>query len=167
MAQAELLNQLSVLSDLSPSQVETLAPLAREVSFEQDEIILRASHPSKYLYVLLSGCVRVEVKGKAFSYCIQELGPGQVFGWSSLLGQHDTLFQVRARDVSNALRLDGAQLRALVKTDPELEAKLLRKTLQVAADRIEATETKLGQLFGLEMSSHNGETGESTPGARR
>src|SRR5579863_5263700 len=110
MPQAEALNQLSIFSELTPSQTDELAALAREVSFEQDEVILKTGRPSKYLYILLTGCVRVEVKAKAFTYCIQEVGPGEVFGWSALLGHHDTLFQVRARDTSRALRVDADEL---------------------------------------------------------
>ena len=114
-------------------------------------MILETDSPSKHFYILLAGCVRIEVRTKTFNYCIQDVGPGEVFGWSSLLGQHDTLFQVRARDQSQALCLDGSRLRKVLSADPELEAELLRRTLAVAADRIRATETKLGQLFGLRM----------------
>jgi CRP-like cAMP-binding protein len=151
MTQAELLDQLPFFAALSESQIAKLTPLAREVRFQQDEVILETDSPSKHFYILLAGCVRIEVRTKTFNYCIQDVGPGEVFGWSSLLGQHDTLFQVRARDQSQALCLDGSRLRKVLSADPELEAELLRRTLAVAADRIRATETKLGQLFGLRM----------------
>jgi|SRR5579871_125913 len=156
MPQAETLSQLPIFAELTQSQADEIAEFAREVSFEQDEVILRTGRPSKFLYILLTGCVRVEVKAKAFSYCVQELGPGDVFGWSALLGQHDTLFQVRARDASRALRLDADDLAAIFRKDSSLEAKLLRRSLRVAADRIQATEKKLGQLFGLDMAAPNG-----------
>ena len=156
MPQVETLSLLPIFSQLTPFEAEELSSLAREVNFEQDDVILKAGRPSNSLYILLSGCVRVEVKAKAFSYCIQELGPGGVFGWSALLGHHDTLFQVRARDASHALRLDADDLSALFRRDAALEAKLLRQSLQIAADRIEATETKLAQLFGLETAVSNG-----------
>src|ERR1017187_524259 len=34
---------------------------------------------------------------------------GNAFGWSALLDHHDTLFQVRARESSTALRLDRSE----------------------------------------------------------
>ena len=153
MTQVETLREQPFFLSLSGSQIAKLSPLASKVSFRQDEIILETGKPSESFYVLLSGCVRIEVSTKSFNYCIQDVGPGEVFGWSSLLGQHDTLFQVRARDESTALCLDGARLREVLHSDPELEAELLRRSLAVAADRIRATEIKLGQLFGLPMSS--------------
>jgi CRP-like cAMP-binding protein len=156
MPQADVLNRLPIFSGLTPTQAANLASIAEEVRFEQDQVILKAGDPSEYLYTLTSGCVRVEVRAKAFTYCVQELGEGEVFGWSALLGHHDTLFQVRARDASRALRLRADELSTIFRGDPALEATLLRQSLRVAADRIEATETKLGELFGLDMAAANG-----------
>jgi len=151
MTHPEVLGQQPFFAALDVEQIAKLAPLAREVRFPEEEVILHADGPAEHFYLLLSGCVRIEVHTQSFNYCIQDVGPGEVFGWSSLLGQRDTLFQVRARDKSSALCLDGARLREILRSDPQLEAELLRRTLAVAADRIQATETKLGQLFGLRM----------------
>jgi CRP-like cAMP-binding protein len=134
---------------LPESQLVKLASLAREVTFKEDQPILRAGERSDYFYLLLSGSVCVEIVARAYSVCVQSLGPGDAFGWSALLDRHDTLFQVRAREASTALRLDGTSLSAAFREDPLLAAELLRRVLKVAADRVQATESTLGELCGM------------------
>ncbi len=141
---------------LPESQIVKLASLAHEVTFQEDELILRAGERSEYFYLLLSGSVCVEVMARAYSVRIQSLGSGDAFGWSALLDRHDTLFQVRAREASTALRLDGASLSAAFREDPLLAAELLRRVLKVAADRVQATEATLGELCGIRISRSPG-----------
>ncbi len=47
----------------------------------------------------------VQLRTPAYVVAVQALGPGDVFGWSALLEEHDTLFEVRAREATTALRL--------------------------------------------------------------
>src|SRR5215472_12757884 len=109
-------------ADLSAPQRASLSSLAREVSFAEDELILLTGQQSRHFYLLLSGTVCIEARTKTHTVCVQALGPGDAFGWSALLDRHDTLFQVRAREYSNALCLDGAGLSAAFYQDPVLAA---------------------------------------------
>src|SRR5690349_2283508 len=125
----------SFFAGLSESQLAKLSALAREVEFAENELILLARQQSKYFYLLLSGSVCVEVSTRSYAVCIQALGPGEAFGWSSLLDHHDTLFQVRAREHSKALCLIGVGLSALMRGDAELASELFRRTLNLVAGR--------------------------------
>jgi hypothetical protein len=61
------------------------------------------------------------------------------------------LFQVRAREQSKALCLDGSKLSVALQDDPVLASELLRRTLKLVAGRVQATEAKLGELCGIRM----------------
>jgi len=87
--------------------LSNLASLASSAEFKEDELILIAGQHSEHLFLLLSGSV-VEVPTPLYVVCVQALRPGDAFGWSSLLNQQDTLFQVRAREKSTAIRWEGA-----------------------------------------------------------
>lgn len=139
------------LAGLPDCHLQTLATLAEEVNFEEDEVILRAGERSAHFYLLLSGSVCVEANARAIAVRVQALSAGEAFGWSALLDHHDTLFQVRARERSAALRLDGERLTAACRTDPALGAELLRRTLHLVAGRVQATEARLGELCGMRM----------------
>lgn len=83
---------------LEERQLDALARLATEIIFEENELILMEGQRSQSFYLVTDGSVAVELRTPAYAVCIQALAPGQVFGWSALLQDHDTLFQVRARD---------------------------------------------------------------------
>ena len=136
---------------LTDEHIARLAALAQPVSFAENELILRTGQQSKYFYLLLSGSVCVEVSARAYTVCIQALGSGEAFGWSALLDHQDTLFQVRAREASAALRLDGAALSGAFQDDAGFAAEMLRRTLRLVAGRVQATESRLGEMCGVRM----------------
>jgi CRP-like cAMP-binding protein len=145
----EVLKGHTFTAGLADRHVAKLAALAHEVSFEENEPILLAGQQSKHFYLLLSGSVCIEAGTRVCTVCVQAIGPGEAFGWSSLLDHHDTLFQVRARERSTALCLDGARLSVVFQEDPELAAELLRRVLALVAGRVQATEARLGELCGM------------------
>ena len=141
----------SFLAALPDVQAEKLISLAQEVHFKENELILTASEQSRYFYLLLEGTVCIEVSTRAYAICVQALGPGEAFGWSSLLEHHDTLFQVRAREDCRALQIDSSDLAAALKADPELGMEVFRRALSLAAERIKATEQRLAELCGVRL----------------
>ena len=145
----DTLSHHSFLVGLTDEQLDTLGALAREVSFEENELVLMTGQQSKLFYLLLTGSVCIEARSRAYTMSIQALGPGEAFGWSSLLDHHDTLFQVRARERSTALCLHGDGLDAAFRADPVLGAEMLRRVLKLVAGRVQATEAILGQLCGI------------------
>jgi len=144
-----LLEGHAFLAGLSASQIQKLAPLACEVSFSENEFVLHAGQQSRHFYLMLTGSVCVEVRGRGYTVMVQAVGPGEAMGWSAFLDGHETLFQVRAREKSTALCLDRDRLRALLASDEALAAELLRRVLEVAAVRMQATESALGEMIGV------------------
>lgn len=143
----------SFLAGMPDSYIETLAGLAQEVEFRENEQILRAGDRSRYFYLLLTGSVCVEMTARAYTVQIQALGPGEAFGWSSLLEHHDTLFHVRARERSTALSFESGALCAVLQQDTALAAELYRRTLRLVAGRVQASEARLGEICGVRMPS--------------
>ncbi len=130
------------------SLVKKLAAMATHVEFDEDEIIFRAGEQSKHFCLLLCGSVSVEIRTPYYSMSVQTLGPGDAFGWSSLAEEHHTVFQVRAREASNALFLDGEKLTVACQSDPKLGAEVYRRLVQVMAKRVRAIETRLAEFCG-------------------
>jgi CRP-like cAMP-binding protein len=130
-----------------------LAAMADEVTFEKDDIVLVAGEHSTHFYLLVSGSVGVDVVARYYSARIQTIGPGGVFGWSSLLDGCDTFFQIRARERCSVLRLEGVRLTAFCREYPEFGVELLRGVLRTVADRVLAAETKLAEFCGVSTRS--------------
>ena len=149
------LQDQSLTRDLTEGQIAKLTALARKVDFEEDQIIFRAGEQSRYLYLVLSGRVCIEISTPVYAVCLQTVGPGQAFGWSSLLDHHDTVFQVRAQERSTALCLDAVQLSAVCQEDPKLGFQLFRRLLDLVARRLQAVESRLGEFCGFRGRSSN------------
>lgn len=147
----ETLRNHKFTQGLDDRQLAALAALATEVSFKENELILVDGQRSTWFYLLTSGSVAVELRTGSFAVCVEALGPGQVFGWSALLDHQDTLFQVRARENTTALRISGADLQAYCKRDPGLGAEFLHRTLQVVAGRVKATEIRFAEMCGVKV----------------
>lgn len=145
------IRQHAFAAGLAEEQTAVLARLAHEVSFAEDEVILLDGQRSKAFYLLCSGSVAVELRTPHYVVCVEALGPGQVFGWSALLEDQDTLFQVRARERTHALRIEGHALQEACKADPALASAVLQRILQVVAGRVKATEIRFAEMCGVKV----------------
>lgn len=138
-------------SGLTDNQISVLTGIASEVTFFEDDMVLVDGQKSRGFYLLTSGSVVVELRTPRLVFGVQVLGAGQIFGWSALLENQDTLFQVRARERTSALRIDSASLQAACHDDPELAAEILFRTLRVAASRVKATEIRFAEMCGVKV----------------
>ena len=153
MTLQHLIRRHAFTEGLSDEQVARLAAISTEVAFEPGTPILQIGQLSQHLYLLFSGSVAVELRTPQITVCVQALGPGDVFGWSALLADHDTFCQVRARERVFALRLDGTLLEHLLHTDAQLCSKLLPRTLTLMASRVKATEERFAEMCGVRLHS--------------
>jgi CRP-like cAMP-binding protein len=134
---------------LSDGQIDMLAAMSSEVSFKEDELILEDGRRSEAFFLVVSGSVTVELRTASYAVSVQAVGPGQAFGWSALLQDHDSLFQVRAREHTVALRLDGTALKAACHADTELGTEILLRALELVAGRVRATEVRFAEMCGV------------------
>ena len=151
MANLDLVLDHAFAKGLTQAQAATLAAIATEVSFKENDVILSAGQQSQNFFLLVAGSVCVEVGTRSYVVWVQILGAGEAFGWSALLDHHDTLFQVRARETTRVLCLHGETLLAILRDDPVLAAELYRRTLKLVAGRVQATERRLGEMCGLKL----------------
>jgi len=136
---------------LGDEQIATLASIASEVIFEDNQVVLVDGERSRAFYLVLTGSVSVELRTASYVVSVQALGEGQAFGWSALLEDHDTLFQVRAREQTTALRLDGQDLKAACQRDRLLGSEVLQRALAVVAGRVRATELRFAEMCGVRV----------------
>ena len=153
MTLSETLRNHAFMRGLGDRLIAKLALLATEAAFAENEVILMDRRQSQYFYLVTSGSVSIELHSPIFTVSVLAVGPGQAFGWSALLDHQDTVFQVRAREHTAALRIAGPDLSQACRDDCELGIEILMRTLQVAAGRIEATEAKFAEMCGVRKYS--------------
>ena len=136
---------------LGDTQIATLGALASEVTFEENEFILVDGQPAESFFLVTSGSVSVELRTPSYVVSVQAVGPGEAFGWSSLLEGQDTLFMVRAREHTTALRLDGHALKVACHEDTLLGMEILQRALALVAGRVRATEIRFAEMCGVRV----------------
>jgi CRP/FNR family transcriptional regulator, cyclic AMP receptor protein len=151
MPQKQVLRDHAFTHGLTEAQIDHLAGIATQVSFEENQVVLVDGARSTSFFLLLTGSVVVELRTPLYVIVVQALGPGDVFGWSALLDDQDTLFQVRARESTTALQIDGAALQAYCMSDPALGAEFFHRILRVVAGRVKATEVRFAEMCGVRV----------------
>jgi CRP-like cAMP-binding protein len=151
MPQKQVLRDHQFTQGLSEAQIDRLAGIASRVAFEENEVVLVDGARSTSFFLLLTGSVVVELRTPRCVMAVQALGPGKVFGWSALLDDQETLFQVRAREHTTAVQIDGATLKAHCLSDPALGAEFFHRILRVVAGRVKATELRFAEMCGVKV----------------
>ena len=151
MPQKQLLRDHAFTHGLTEAQIDCLAGMSHRVVFEDNEVILVDGARSTSFFLVLTGSVVVELRTPQYVVAVQAQGPGNVFGWSALLDDQDTLFQVRARERTTALQIDGAALKAQCMCDPALGAEFFHRILRVVAGRVRATELRFAEMCGVKV----------------
>ena len=151
MPQKQVLRDHAFTHGLSDGQIDNLAEIASQVAFGDNQVVLVDGARSTSFFLLLTGSVVVELRTPQYVMRVQALGPGDVFGWSALLDDQDTLFQVRAREYTTALQIDGATLKACCMSDPALGAEFFHRILRVVAGRVKATEVRFAEMCGVRV----------------
>ena len=149
----DTLRNHAFMHGLAHRHIAKLASLATEVTFAENEVILLDRQQSQYFYLVTSGSVNVELHTHIFTVSVLVVGPGQAFGWSALLDHQDTLFQVRARERTAALRIAGPDLTQASRKDGEMGVEILLRTLQVVAGRVQATEARFAEMCGVRINA--------------
>ena len=147
---------------MADRHIAKLASLASEVTFAENEVILMDRRQSQYFYLVTAGSVSIELHSPIFTVSVLTAGPGQAFGWSALLDHQDAVFQVRAREFTTAMRIDGSELALACHQDGELGVEILMRALQVAAGRIQATEARFAEICGVRIQSSHKEEEHSS-----
>ena len=79
---------------------------------------------------------------------VQTVGPGEMAGFSWLLGPHRWQFDGRAVGRVHAVELDGTCLRAKCDADPRLGYELMQRFARLATRRLQATRLQLLDVYG-------------------
>lgn len=135
------------LEEMPPEYLERLGHLAFEVSFEPDQIVFREGDPSSFFYLILSGKVALEIATVNRFLTIQTVGDGEELGWSSLLSRVDKQFRARCIDPVKAVAFDGARVIAECEQDHEFGYLVMRKVLEIVADRLRATRLQVLDVY--------------------
>lgn len=133
----------SFLKGLSRPHLEILADCAMLAHFDADQVIFREGEPANRFYLLRRGRISVGTNTERGRLVVQEIGAGDVLGWSWLYPPYYWHFDARALEPTEAMFFYGTRLRQLCEDDPSLGYALMKRTAAVVIDRLVAAQKQL------------------------
>ena len=144
-----LLARHPFLQGMDPGHLAFIAGCGKNVRFEAGQYIYHEGEPSEQFYLIRHGKVSLEifVPGKG-PLIVETLGEHDVLGWSWLFVPYRRYWDTRALEVTRAVSLDGACIRAKCAEDHDLGYDLVTRFAQIVIDRLQATRLRLTDMYG-------------------
>jgi len=136
----ELLRAVPLFSELSEPELERVGQVAVPRSFPRDTRVFHEGDPGSACYIIRSGGARVTREhpdGRAIT--LANLGPGAIFGELAMLDGEARSASVESTEDLDLLALPAGDVRALIRTHPEMGEKLvvaLTRRLREANERL-------------------------------
>jgi CRP/FNR family cyclic AMP-dependent transcriptional regulator len=139
---------------LSQEYAAELTVGAREVCFTQGEILFRENEPANRMFLVESGKIAVEAYISTDEvFFIQQLGPGDVLGWSWFYPPYRWHLRAHALEPSTAIELNGGHLLVAAERDKAFGYELMKRVARVLVNRLQAARKQLvDQAKGVELA---------------
>jgi CRP-like cAMP-binding protein len=137
------LAQHPFLAGLDNRYLGQLATHATIKRFEALQMIFHEGDPAREWYLICQGtvCIETTLMGCA-GIRIDNLGPGEVLGWSWILPPYELHYSARALEATEVIALDGKALVALFEKDHDLGYEMMKRFAQVIVRRLAATRAR-------------------------
>jgi CRP-like cAMP-binding protein len=133
---------------MEEQHLQRLAECARNVHFENEDVIFHEGDEAKMFYLIRAGKVALQLfadrRGPLTILTLQE---GDVLGWSWLASPYHWKFTARALETTHAISLDGRCIREKAETDHDLGYELLKRFVHVIEERVQATSLQLLNVY--------------------
>ena len=127
----DFLRKVPLFQDLDGAQLARIATLAQEESYPGHHVLFREGDPVDSFYLVRTGCVTVfrDARGKPLQL-LARLGEGGFFGEMGLLNKARRLATARTLGATTVLRIDKADLLAVLADNPGLELKFRAEVIR-------------------------------------
>ena len=147
MSLAEELIEVKTLRRLGDAHLQKLAAISRPRECPAGALLFREGDNSTSIFVLVSGEVSLEVSMRERSpTAIYVAGPGELLGWSPILGRHAMTATAKVTTPSRLAVLEVARLNELIEQDPQFGVAFLKQLALIVSDRLSATRRCLASV---------------------
>jgi CRP/FNR family transcriptional regulator, cyclic AMP receptor protein len=145
-----LLAEHPFVRGLDDRYVDLMVGCATNVRFQAGEYIFREGGSADQFYLLRHGRAAIEIyAAERGAITVMTVGEGETVGWSWLFPPYRWMFDARAVELTRAVALDGKCLRGKCDEDHELGYELMKRIVQVAEQRLQATRLQLLNVYDV------------------
>jgi CRP-like cAMP-binding protein len=139
-----------------------LADVARVEDISSATVLFREGQESGAVFLVVSGEVALEIASPNRGRLrFQTVGPGELLGWSPLLGQPLMTATARALTPAQVIRLEAAPLLKLCQEHPRFGMEVMRRSASALSKRLAATRLQLLDVFRTELQAASGEEAQA------
>jgi CRP-like cAMP-binding protein len=132
------------LQPFAAAYLRQIAGLAQLVEHDAGEVIFAEGQPERFIYLILKGAVALDIKVPDFEdIYVHRVGPGELLGWSPLLGRRAMTATARALTRCRLAALDAERVAELAEKDPRFGLEFFRAVAGALAERLHATRLHL------------------------
>ena len=149
---AELERQVAAhpfLIGVSEHHIRLLADCAMRSHFDAGQVIFREGETANRFYLIERGKVALESSTLGKPVRIEEIGDGDLLGWSWLFPPYAWHFTARALENTTAIFFYGTVLREYSEKDHSLGFELFKRMSAVMLRRLQAARQKLLNVHQL------------------
>jgi hydrogenase maturation protease len=148
----EDLQKLAFFATATDAELQQLAAAARLEEHHTGVVLFREGERLTRFFVVALGTVAVEIAGPdRRTRRIHTVGPGELLGWSPILGAGPMTATARTLTPARLVSLDATSVVAACDADPRLGYLLMRRTAAAIAARLNATRLQLLDVYGSEI----------------
>lgn len=148
----QLLEQVHLFDNLEPEQRRWLSRYFGRCQFPIGAAIFDQDAPAEYFYILLVGEVLVRFKPyDGPELTVARVQPGEVFGWSAVLGTATYTASATSAATCQMLRMRSTDLHRLCKEAPAAGSKILEALASAAGEGYDSIYSQIIALieYGL------------------
>jgi len=109
--------------------------ISEKLSLNQGNVLFNAGDTAGHFYVLLKGQVQLSL-GKAGPVVYQARHPGEIIGWSCLIGRETYSASAECTESTNLLRFDREGFLEILTQNPANEALLFKRLAEMLGNRL-------------------------------
>jgi CRP-like cAMP-binding protein len=140
MVLPEEMKSIAFLRDLGEPYLGQIAVMARLKEYGEGTILFSEGEASPVIYFILSGEVRLvtETRG-GDTITVYTAGPGEMIGWSPVLGRNAMTATACVSSRCRLAVLDASRILGLCEQDPHFGMAFLRQVSDFLSDRLAST----------------------------
>lgn len=138
-----ILDQISIFGGLTEPQLHKVFRLLQRVQYAEQELIFHQGDQPSYIYIVLSGRVRLVFDVEDHPLSKGEFGPGACFGETSVIGIQSHSASTLAVEPTDLMVLSKQALMSLFEEDKGLFGILILNIAREASRRLHQTDELL------------------------
>jgi CRP/FNR family transcriptional regulator len=120
------ISTLALFSSLSPAELDELAAVSLHRDYRRDEVLFFEGEPPEWLYVLVSGFVKlIKHSDDGRDIILHVAMPGDIIGGVAAFGRRPHPFTAQPMVPSSALRIAGSDFARVMHEHPDVSQRMM------------------------------------------